>query len=337
MKLNKIVYLLLLAAGYAAADTVWVKNGDILSGKIQIVDNSKLVIDTKYAGEITLDIKHIKTFSIDAPSFVKLDFFADKRPAEKILPSENEGMVITSNGIENTPLQINDDLILFREKELPILKEVEFDGYIKGGFFYDKGTKTTEQYVLDVGLTGKYERWRHNFLGNYRQSIKDDNVSTHYYSVNYSLDKFINPYFFWQATAQYKHDWIEDIAAKRSIGTGPGYQLWDDELGAFSLALLINYQEMTYRNDESSTHPLGSVRWNYQRFLDGKSISFFTNGEIGRTFNDEVSLDFSATLGLTYKVTDWFSLHSTFTKDKDRTKEGNSSNTSYGLGFGVSW
>jgi len=50
-----------------------------------------------------------------------------------------------------------------------------------------------------------------------------------------------------------------------------------------------------------------------------------------------VSLDLSATIGGSYKVTDWFIVSTALNKNKDRTKDGDSTNINYNLGFGVTW
>jgi hypothetical protein len=42
------------------ADTVWLKNGDKLSGKIIPFDGGKLLIQTQYAGAVTIDWKRSK-------------------------------------------------------------------------------------------------------------------------------------------------------------------------------------------------------------------------------------------------------------------------------------
>ena len=43
----------------ALADTVWLKNGDRLSGQIQLFDGGKLLLKTAYAGSVTLDWKQV--------------------------------------------------------------------------------------------------------------------------------------------------------------------------------------------------------------------------------------------------------------------------------------
>ena len=43
------------------ADTVWLKNGDKLTGSIELFDSGKLLLKTDYAGTITLDAGKIAT------------------------------------------------------------------------------------------------------------------------------------------------------------------------------------------------------------------------------------------------------------------------------------
>lgn len=339
LQIHYLLFLLcIILPSVCFADTVWLKNGDIISGSVKVIDNNKMVLDTKYAGTLTIKATEINTFTIDKPAVVKNDLYAKKFFITEIKPSEEPGaiIIVDKRGEEQT-VSITNNLILYKQKINEFVDEVVSNGNIKGGFFYDKGAKKTEQYSLDGNINIKHNLWRHNVAGSLRRNFKNDSMSTYYYTGQYNLDKFITPEFFWQSSAQYRHDWIEDISSKKSFGSGPGYQLWDNELGSFALTLLLNYQEMHYQNHEASRHPLTTIRWNYQRFFNGKAIKVFTHGSIGRSINDTVSLDLSAAIGATYKITDWFIISSTFNKDKDKTKEGDSNNINYNLGFGVMW
>src|SRR5689334_829133 len=68
-----VLVLLTSAAATARADEVRFKNGDRLTGTITSAEGGKLKITTKVAGDVTVDLKDVDTFSTDAPIAVHLN------------------------------------------------------------------------------------------------------------------------------------------------------------------------------------------------------------------------------------------------------------------------
>ena len=60
------------------ADTVWLKNGDRLTGQIILLDSGKLLLKTDYAGTITLNIHKVATLKSEQPLLVKRDKFTSE-------------------------------------------------------------------------------------------------------------------------------------------------------------------------------------------------------------------------------------------------------------------
>ena len=77
------------------ADTVWLKNGDRLSGKIKLFDGGKLLIQTDYAGAIPVDWKQVKTLESDQQLLVKQDAYTGEKA--KSLQAGEDGQVILAN------------------------------------------------------------------------------------------------------------------------------------------------------------------------------------------------------------------------------------------------
>lgn len=70
-KLTCALALSLALAGPVAADEILFLNGDRLTGKIGSADGGKLMIKTENAGDVTVDLAKIKTFSTDEPIVLK--------------------------------------------------------------------------------------------------------------------------------------------------------------------------------------------------------------------------------------------------------------------------
>ena len=64
--------LVLSFAAAALADEVRMKNGDRITGKISEASGGKLKVSSAVAGDLTVDLKDVQTFSTDAPVEVRL-------------------------------------------------------------------------------------------------------------------------------------------------------------------------------------------------------------------------------------------------------------------------
>lgn len=336
-KLLVTAILIIFTSCFAWGDTIKLKNGDNLSGKIKLVDSNKVLIETEYAGIITINSDKVATFSINEPVKIKNGLFSASQYADTIV-SAGESEIKLVKGNDSKIIPINNDLTIIKNTSSSLTpNDLIINGDLNAGAYYNKGSSKSEQYNLNGNITAKHDLWRHGLRAALFRSKDDEQTSNYYYTAQYEVDRFFTPSFFWQGNVQYKHDWIEDIKTKTSFGTGPGWQVWEDELSALSLTGLVSYQRIDYRDGNDSTHPLGSVKWNYYQFFAGKSLKFFTVGEIGRSFNNDVDLDLSATAGLAYWLTDWLSVNTSLTRSKSTTHDGDSSNTNYNIGVGVNW
>ena len=68
------------------ADTVWLKNGDKLTGSIELFDSGKLLLKTDYAGTITLDAGKIATLESERELLIKQGDFVGER-AKSLRPA----------------------------------------------------------------------------------------------------------------------------------------------------------------------------------------------------------------------------------------------------------
>ncbi|EMU9122842.1 DUF481 domain-containing protein, partial [Providencia stuartii] len=81
----------------------------------------------------------------------------------------------------------------------------------------------------------------------------------------------------------------------------------------------------------------GSLAWDFNQYLFAKTISIYTKGRIGRGFNNDVSLDLNARLGMMYHLTDGLNLNASIIREKINADKGDSNNTNYTIGVGYKW
>ena len=315
------------------ADTVWLKNGDRLSGKIRVFDGGKLLIQTDYAGTISIDWKQVKTLESDQELLVKQDAYSGEKA--KSLKASDDGKVVLANGEPKTVELASIQQIM---KPKPVVEDLVWKGNVDVAMDYQRAEKDTDDYDVNFKTTARHGRWRHTAEGEYNREFQDDVVTTDNWGAEYALDRFLTEKWFWQGRLSYKRDKVEDLAQQRVVGTGPGYQFWDDELGAFSLGSLLNRTDYEYADGGKDNFYSLAMKWDYNRYLIGKRVEFFTNGEVGRPLSNVADYALDAEMGLRYKVTDWASLNLKAEKDViSGTEDSDLSKTRYTAGFGVTW
>jgi len=315
------------------ADTVWLKNGDRLTGKIKLFDGGKLLLETEYGGSIPIDWEKVATLQSDQELLVKEDDITGER-AKNLLPAE-PGKVTLANG--GTPKTVELASIAQILKPKPLIEDLAWTGNVDLSLDYKRAETDTDNYDVDFRTKARHGRWRHIAEGDYNRVFQNDVKTTENWGAEYSLDRFLDEKWFWQGRLEYKRDKIEEVAQQRTIGTGPGYQFWDDELGAFSLASLLNRADYEYSNGEKDNFYSLGLKWDYNRFLVGKTFELFTTGELGKPLGSAADYSLEAEAGLRYKVTDWASLNMKAEKDLVSGAEGDLDETRYTMGFGVGW
>jgi len=316
------------------ADTVWLKNGDRLSGKIKVFDGGTLLIQTEYAGAIAIDWKQVKTLESDRELLVKQDAYTGEKA--KSLLAAQEGKVMLVNG--EAPRTVELASIQQIMKPRPVVEDVLWKGHVDIALDYQRAEKDTDDYDLGFKTTARHGAWRHHAEGEYNRELQNDAVTTDNWRAEYALDRFITDQWFWQGRLNYKRDKVEELSRQRTAGSGPGYQFWDDELGAFSLGTLLNRTDYEYKAGGKDNFYSLAMKWDYNRYLIGKRVEFFTTGEFGKPLSDVANYALDSELGLRYKVTDWASLNLKAEKDIiSGTHDRDLNKTRYTAGFGVTW
>lgn len=334
------LFLLALFSIYSIpslADTVWMKNGDRLTGTISLLNNNKLVIDTNYAGSVTIKWEQVSTLETGSPLLIKLK--QDKQEKAKTIKPSTEGKLQLINGTSQE-IALQDINQIIKPKKLAFeVNDLIWTGNADISLDSKKADKNSNTFDIDFLTKLEHGKWRHTFAGEYNRKSSDGNVSTNNYSLDYTFDHFITKQWFWQTNSYFKLDHVEDLRKQYTLGSGPGYQFWDDSSGAFSLSSPINLSRYEYRDSNRKNFGAYGIRWNYNQYLLGKNFQFFTLGNLTKPGNNNVAkYTLDADIGIRYKVTDWASLNFKVNRNiVDGASDSNVNETRYIFGFGVNW
>lgn len=71
-----------------------------------------------------------------------------------------------------------------------------------------------------------------------------------------------------------------NLERQSALGTGPGYQFWDDELGRFDLVAEISRWQLEWRDQPREDFTSYSLEWDYKRLLAGTRLELYSKGTV---------------------------------------------------------
>ena len=237
------------------ADEVRFKNGDRLSGQIVRVTEGKMVFKSAVAGEVTLNMADIQTFSSESPIEIHLkDGTVLHQPVTAAEPNQ---FAITAGeplGPQTFPLtqvaSINP----------PPKPEPRWTGSITGSVASTSGNTTADSVTASVSATRRTERDRTTAGADYARSNRKDpdtgdkETTEDWWRANVQYDYFFTKKFFGFGNARYERDAIADLERRIVVGGGAGYQWVETDDLAFStgFGLASLYEKFEDQPDSNS-------------------------------------------------------------------------------------
>ena len=223
---------LVLMAGTARADEVLFANGDRLSGKIVSASGGKLVLKTDAAGEVTIDLAKVKTFSAEAPVQLRL---GEQPVVESRVGPGPEGEVQSEipPGAPAQPIAIAAISAIYPPPPA-------WHGSVALNALVTTGNSETRQFGFTAYAGKRWEHDRVSLGAEYtygRQKDQDSGLTST--NVDYGngfakYDHFFTKKFYGYAGFKIQHDGVAGLTFRTTVGPGAGYQWFESPTFNFS-------------------------------------------------------------------------------------------------------
>ena len=321
------------------ADTVWLKNGDRLSGEILLLDGGKLALKTKYAGRVLIDWENIDTLRSDKALLVKRSGFETEHSQQ--LEAAAGGMVRVVNGQSQTvALAEITQLVPPR----PLLEDFVWEGNLDAKLELERNQNDTNDYRLKGDSRVSHGYWRHVIKGEFEHETKNNLKVERSWQLEYDLDRFITEQWFVRSSWYEQRDEFESIDRVQSYGMGPGYRFWDNELGRFEL--IGQYERFQLHSNSSKASDLqaddtnfdaAGMEWDFKRLIAGTRLELYSTGQLALPMIDQVDYVFEGEAGLRYRVNQWARISLLYELNQTGGLNNTSAERKYMLGLGVGW
>jgi putative salt-induced outer membrane protein YdiY len=289
-------------AARAWSDEIYLKNGNHLSGAIVSLGEDTLVLDTDFAGRLSIDRSRIERISADAPS----GSAQVEPPAEPVAVTE--------------------------------VAPVKFAGRINVGLNKASGNTDKESGHVDAELGAAAARHRLTIAGVYNRASdnnrkSEDNVTG---SSQYSLFLTEALYFYLKGMAE--RDTFKDINLRTTLGPGLGYEVFKSERMNLSIEAGPSYVRTDY--DEAADEDSLSGRWavKFDRFFFEKAVQYYFTNEGYISASDYRDTFMFTRTGLRFPVRGGLFFAAGFEWDWDNTPAEGTDKSDYryilSIGFG---
>ncbi len=331
MPLRIVCFLSWLLSGAVWADTVWLNNGDRLTGEILLLDGGKLALNTQYAGRVLIDWKDIHTLSADKPLIVR----------RKGHDTEHrEGLQAAGAGKVRL-LGKEDALVSLAsvERLVPprvLIKDRVWEGNLDAKLDMERNEDDTDEWKLKGNTRLEHGRWRHVLSGELEHEKENGEKTEDNWTLEYDLDRFFSEHWFWRTGYRQEEDQFADVTRRRVLGTGPGYRFWDTELGRFDLIGQLNRARLdTVLGDQDFN--TWSLEWDFKRLLWGTRMEFYSTAELQVPQTHDIDYVFDGEAGLRYRLNDWARLSLLYELNQFSGLGLTVAERRYLIGVGIGW
>ncbi len=334
------VFCALACSTTVLADEVYFKNGDRLSGKIVRLTDNRLVLQTRIAGEVTVSLSDIKTFSSDDPVEVHLkDGTVLRQPVFAAEP--NEFALKTAAPLQPQKFPLADIASI----NPPPPPKPKWTGSVSGALSLTTGNTKANSISGSVSLARRSEQDRTTADADIAQASTTDRdtgegrTTESWWRIRGQYDYFFTKKFFGFANGRYEKDDIARLERRVVVGGGGGYQWIESDVTTLStnLGLASVFEKYKFQPDTNNQlslqagYALTQQMWKTTKFLH--DLTYYPSldefSDFFLTSTAEVRTNLTKTMFANFKVI--FNYDATPALDRGKT------DVKYLLGVGLNF
>jgi len=335
-----IILCVLAGSTIVFADEVYLKNGDRLSGKIVRMTDGKLVLQSKVAGELTVSLADVKTFSSEEPVEVHLkDGTVLQQP---VAAAEPNGFALKTAA----PLQPQKfSLAQIASINPPPAPKPKWTGSISGSVGVTTGNTEAKSISGSVSLARRSEQDRTTAdadVAQVSQTNRDTDqgeTTENWWRLRGQYDYFFTKKLFGFFNGRYEKDEIARLERRVVVGGGAGYQWIETPITTFStdLGVASVFEKYKFQGDTNNQLSLqAGYVFSHQLAKNTKFLHDLTYYPSFEDFSDffltstaEVRSNLTKTMFANFKVI--------FNYDATPALGRGSTDTKYLLGIGMNF
>jgi len=307
------------------ADTVWLINGDTITGEIQELNDTTLNIKPAYAPLIGIEKTAVKSFTTEQSRTWQIN--------------NNETNAKAESSTKPQSILLNGEVFTIGELKLnPTAAKPNWQitGHFETSLDVDKDNKSTEKLHLNTDMTFESKTWRHTLKSEIKHEKEDSKATEDNAEITYALDYFINTHWLIRNENFYREDNLNSNSEYKYIELGPGYRLWGE--GRDKLDFITSYNRVWLKsksiNLQLNAWALGI---DYKQLWFNEKLETYADFQIMYPNWSAIDYISNSTIGLRYLLTHRIFMSAKYDLNETKTILSNDKEHSYTIGAGVNF
>ena len=302
-----------------AADVIYLKNGDQITGTIKRIWDDEITIEPEYADEFEVDLPMVERIESDRDFEIEMPDGTDV--VAQMKGADDEGNQVLVIDGEETPVALG----ALREVDEP---EDFYDWEVLVDYSLSVNDGNTESLNSRLAGEGMFKHGDHRHIANITQvNEEQDSLTTKEQSVlTYTYNfLFADPWFF-GANGQYERDPIRELEHRITASAGIGRDIWNEPHRFLTGQLGLGFtDEEIGLEKETSTVAVWTLRFNHEFFTDDFEV--FHNHSIVHTIDGRDNTVVKTSTGIRYEITDLLYMNVSLDWDHETEPAGTAEKT----------
>ncbi|TCK17238.1 putative salt-induced outer membrane protein YdiY [Thiogranum longum] len=327
-----------LFSALSFADQATLSNGDRITGTLIEQTMDELVIDTSYAGKITINRSETLNLSTDHPLRLQLH---DGRQLDGVLKAdEAAGLNVETVDGQQLPLSGLDAIASIGAIPSDKPAEYEWRGNIAVAGEAQSGNTDTDKLNLSTRVVAEKKNDNRFTVGAMlaREHV-DDRLTKEQYRLDGKYDHFFHDRWYGFIGASFEQDPFRDIDLRSVFSAGSGYQFHDSDKLRLSLEAGLSYTDTSFVVDQDDSYAGFNWGLNWEQSLPGDKLMFFHRHRGNQGLDSSDNLIINAQTGIKLPIAAGLSASAEYDLDWDRSPPDNTKSTdhTYLLGVAYDW
>lgn len=323
-----LILSLVFATSAFAQDRIVMKNGDVITGNVSLIDGDDVFIEPSYADEFAVDLSEVATIEIDEAFEVEL---ADKTRTDAAILTLNDAgeQVLIIDGVER-PVSLAE-----------IAEATEPEAYFDWGAnvdlnaTYNDGNTDSRNTLLFAQGNMKVGDHRHFGDLTFRReeqngvSVKEQDL------LNYAYNWLFNDPWYIGGSFSWERDPIRELEHRYTAGLLVGRDIFDDATKFLTFSVGVGYSDEEIGGvSESGAVGLWNLRYEHA-FWDG--VDFFHTQNFTQQFYGLDNLILKTNTGFRFDIIDDLYANVSLRYDYETEPAAGASKDDSTLQFGIGY